>query len=160
MGHVPQSRVVYHRSPRISQRSLGAGQHSWSVGAVPIRWIPIIVFILLHQRVCHTAGGTYARAHDEMSYRIQMQILFNGAVFEIRPVLAKLQWNSHEPGRIPLLCNQFWSLPLFWSFIGNRWLSISLFIGVCRTPRSGGGDIIRRCASAQCDITVMPVGGV
>ena len=49
--------VVYHRSPRISQRSLGAGQHSWSVGAVPIRCrIPIIVFI---GRVCDSPRSSW-----------------------------------------------------------------------------------------------------
>ena len=75
--------------------------------------------------------------------------------FSILVKLSSFQhWSSHGSWWIPLWLDGFWCLPLFYSSTGmlrnpnwSWWTSISIFISVCsEDPRSGGGDIIRRCA--------------
>ena len=160
MVHVVQSVVVYHRSPRISQRSLGAGQHSWSVGAVAIRWIPIIVFI--HSNVFATLVGPTLRRHYANK---QHKIYPIG--FKYFDIFKRFVFSSYESNSS--LCNVETSTDLDGLYCGwmdfdaflffysstemlrnpnwSWWTSISISIGVSsEDPRSGGGDIIRRCA--------------
>ena len=173
MVHVVQSVVVYHRSPRISQRSLGAGQHSWSVGAVAIRWIPIIVFI--HSNVFATLVGPTLRRHYANK---QHKIYPIG--FKYFDIFKRFVFSSYESNSS--LCNVETSTDLDGLYCGwmdfdaflffysstemlrnpnwSWWTSISISIGVSSEDlRSGVETLYGGAPSAQCDISVMPVGG-